>query len=141
MQGILSIVEGENPRIIVSKLTELLGEKYAVRISDQLSAISDQEGASAPSTDHASLNTDHCKEIAKTLNEKFPNADLGKLNNDSEKLLSMIREVGLSDKLPKVSPEKMEDFLLDIMLTWATDFYNKDEEGPLLDTEVEHYGW
>ena len=118
-QGVLSIVEGENPRIIAKKITSLFGDNYASRIEELIPSEPDETTA-APEP----INEETISLFAKTLSEKYPNADLGELNNDSEKLLSMIKEAGLLDKLPKVNPEKMEDILLDIMLTWAADFCN-----------------
>ena len=88
-----------------------------------------------PSSDHCPLTTDNYKKIAKTLSEKFPRAHLGELSNGlresssgSEKLLGMIKEAGLLDRLTGVAPGKMSDVLLDILLTWTTEFYPKLEE-------------
>ena len=130
---IISIVEGDNPHLIAENITAILGDKYTARIKTFIPDETEKTNTAKP------IETTTIQLIAKTLSEKHPNADLGELNNDYKKLLGMIEKAGLTALLPKVSPEKMEDILLDIMLTWATEFY-PNEEGPLLDTEVEHYG-
>ena len=53
---------------------------------------------------------------------------MGELSSDNEKLLGMVKDARLTDMLADVSQDKISDVLLDILLTWITEFYPKPEE-------------
>jgi Fe-S-cluster formation regulator IscX/YfhJ len=58
------------------------------------------------------LTWDDCRPIAIILNKKFPRTDVLSLNDT--KLLDMMREASILDKLPEISDDKRKDFLFAI---------------------------